>query len=54
MSYREWFQHAESYILQQLLSIFYQILKWIMSKLASREVLGKIILFVLELSSLKG
>ena len=31
----------------------YQILRWIMSKLASREVLGKIIVFVLEFGSLK-
>ena len=32
----------------------YQILGWIMSKCASREVLGIIILFILEFSSLKG
>ena len=32
----------------------YQILRWIISKLASCEVLGIIILFALEFSSLKG
>ena len=32
----------------------YQILRGIMSKFASRDVLGKVILFVLEFSSLKG
>ena len=54
------FCHTESSFNRQnltycnILANSYQILRWIMSKFASRDVLGKIILFALEFSSLKG
>ena len=54
-----WINAESSFSLENLphrnsLANSYQILRWIMSKLASQKVLSKIVLFVLELSSLKG
>ena len=60
LNFHSFWIHAESsFSLQNLpyrnsLENSYQILRWIMSKLGSRKVLSKIVLFVLEFSSLKG